>query len=204
MIRSVALLAAVRMGKQLKSNDEDVEVYAFSLEIIITELVQYSLYLMIAIMANVLNDTAFVLLGFCAFRLWGGGPHMKTFGRCLISSGSTIAILVALSLPVWPSTLRYTAEALIFFLALITIQRWVPAGKASITNKEIIKSRRQKTFMVLAVLTAAIAIMEVRNDYEWLQPLLMGIVGCTFFIMPIGYKFLSWLDSVLDNNRREV
>ncbi|MEQ8173566.1 MAG: accessory gene regulator B family protein [Syntrophomonadaceae bacterium] len=202
-MRSLALKAACQLGAYLQASDEEIEVYAYSTEIILVQTVQTSVYIAIAAATGYLLPALLVMTGFSGFRFLAGGPHLNTFLRCLIFSGLTIAVLVVVSLPAWPNYLRYTSEVIMVFTTLYVTYKWVPAGTEKKTMHDPVLRRRQKTktLVFIIVLSALLVLLEIKHQDLIIQALLAGVIGSALFIFPWGYKIMLSCDTLLDKAR---
>lgn len=199
-MRSLALRAACQLGEYLQASEEDIEIYAYSAEIILVQTVQSCVYIAIAAMTGYLLPALLVMIGFSGFRFLAGGPHLNTFMRCLIFSGLTVAILVAVSVPQWPDYLRHMAEGLMLLLTLFVIWKWVPAGteKKTIRDSALRKRQKIKTLVFVLSLAALLLLLEIKNQDLIIQALLAGVIGSALFIFPWGYKTMLLCDTFLD------
>lgn len=202
-MRNLALKAACQLGEYLQASDEQIEVYAYSTEIILVQTVQTSLYIAIAAATGYLLPALLVMAGFSGFRFLAGGPHLNTFLRCLVFSGLTVAVLVAVSIPVWPDSVRYLTEAVMLILTLYVTYKWVPAGTEKKTVRDPALRRRQKikTLAFIFILSGLLLLMEIKNQDLITQALLAGVIGSALFIFPWGYKIMQSCDAYLDNSR---
>lgn len=203
-MRSLALRAASQLGRYLQANDEEIEVYAYSAEIILVQTVQTSIYIAIAAAAGCLLPALLVMIGFSGFRFLAGGPHLNTFLRCLLFSGLTIAALVAVSLPAWPNYLRHISEVLMVFTTLYVTYKWVPAGTEKKTVYDPVLRHRQKTktLVFIIFLLVLLVLLEIQHQDLIIQALLAGVMGSALFIFPWGYRIMHLCDTLLDNSRR--
>lgn len=202
-MRSLALKAACQLGEYLQASDEEIEVYAYSTEIIIVQTVQTSVYISIAAATGYLFPALLVMAGFSGFRFLAGGPHFNTFLRCLVFSGLTVAVLVAVSVPVWPEPIRYVAEVIMLVLTLYVTYKWVPAGTDKKTVRDPTLRRRQKIKTLVFIISFAVllVLLEIKNQDFIIQALLAGVIGSALFIFPWGYKIMLALDTLLDSSR---
>jgi accessory gene regulator B len=202
-MRSLALKAACQLGEYLQASDEEIEVYAYSAEIILVQTVQTSVYIAIAAATGYLLPALLVMAGFSGFRFLAGGPHLNTFLRCLVFSGLTVAVLVAVSIPAWPEPVRYGAEAFMLLATLYVTYKWVPAGTEKKTVRDPALRRRQKikTLVFIIAFSALLVLLEIKNQDLVTQALLAGVIGSALFIFPWGYRTMLSCDTLLDHSR---
>ena len=206
MLKKMASQAAGQMGHHLQASDDDISVYAYSLEIVFIGICQISGYLFVAILLGLFMPTFLVILSHTGFRFFGGGYHLKTFARCLIFSGLLIAFLVWVALLPWPVWLTWYVLGSTALAAILIIYKWVPAGteKKTIQDPKLRKRQKEKTFL-FALLTLAITIiLELHHYPQYAQSLIMGVWGALFCISPWGYAFWETVDRILDEWRKEA
>lgn len=78
--------------------DEDTEIYEFGFELLLADLLNFSVILLIGGIAHQLWPTVLYILIFIGLRSVGGGYHAKTHLRCHIGTiGVYILFLLLLS-----------------------------------------------------------------------------------------------------------
>jgi len=193
------------MGHSLQSSEDDISVYAYSLEIIFIGVCQIVGYLMVAACLGFFTPTFLVMLSHTGLRFFGGGYHLKTFSRCLIWSGLFIAGLVWVSMLSWPEWAGWSASAFTGLAAVLAIHEWVPAGteKKPLTDPAARKKQKKKTLAFALILLAVVIILQLNGYSQPAQALITGAVGSLFCISPWGYAFWGSLDHALDHLRKE-
>ncbi|MEN6391981.1 MAG: accessory gene regulator B family protein, partial [Syntrophomonas sp.] len=162
-----------------------------------------SVYIALAAATGYLLPALLVMIGFSGFRFLAGGPHLNTFLRCLIFSGVTVAVLVAVSIADWPEVVRYVAEVVMLLLTIYVIYKWVPAGteKKTVHDPALRWRQKIKTLVFIIVLSALLALLEIKHQDLIIQALLAGVIGSALFIFPLGYKIMLSCDTLLDKAR---
>lgn len=203
MMRSLALRAASQLGEYLQASEEEIEIYAYSTEIILVQTVQTCVYIAIAAATGYLVPALLVMIGFSGFRFLAGGPHLNTFMRCLIFSGLTVALMVAVSVPHWPEYVRYITEGFMLILTLYVTYKWVPAGteKKTVRDPRLRKIQKIKTLFFIITFAALLVLLEIKHQELIIQALLAGVIGSALFILPWGYNIMSSCDILLDKTR---
>ncbi len=188
------------MGHYLQSNDDDISVYAYSLEIIFIGVCQIGAYLIIAALLGLFMPVFLLMLSHTGFRFFGGGYHLKTFSRCLIFSGLLIAVLVWLALLPWPAWMSWFVFGLTALAALFVIYQWVPAGteQKAISDPKSRSRQKVKTLIFALLSLGSAMILNLSDHPQSAQALILGAAGALFCIIPLGYAFWGSLDHILD------
>lgn len=200
MLRNVSLRAAGYMGRTLQASAMQIQIYAFSVEIAMRIIIQMSLYLLISLLLGVFWQTLVVLLTLVAWRTIAGGSQFKIFPRCLIISGLIVALLVFLSLPLWPRAVIYSLIPLMFIAGILAIDKWVPGGyiKKFTRNAQQRARKKHQTFILLLICTTMSVLLEYFNCRLYSQCLVVGILGGVFLLSPWGFGLLAFIDKALD------
>lgn len=206
MVKELAIRLALNLGEKLQVDDDEIEVYAYGLEILLCSIVKILFLFGLAIFFHLFLPTLLVLLGWIAFRVPGGGAHMETYSHCL-STG--LFIMLGLALLSTVEIDLYGQLVLWFFttiLALVCIVRWVPAGTSKkqvllATNRRKQKVATSKSLFVWFILVLYMVVLGFGHSA---QALALGACGGLYGITPIGYRSLEWLDrSITKMERRE-
>lgn len=201
MIKTLSMRIASNLGFQLQSSTAEVEVYAYGLESFFNNFFAVVLLFFIAWGLHLFIPTLFVVAAFGLIRVPGGGAHLKTYPRCLISSLSAMLILAKLSTIVQPVetwTLLLGAAAL--FAGFGVVKAWVPAGteKKMVTDPAQIKQQKYITSATLLTAILAASWCIYRGFSGQCLAVIMGSMWGLFIITPLGYQLFHILDQGLD------
>jgi accessory gene regulator B len=120
MIRTVSMNIAEKLEKQLQCDKERVEIFAYGLQIILGTGFKLVLILLISLMLDTFHTTLICLITYIAFRNFGGGVHLTTYSRCLVTGLIVFAVLGKLAV--------HDMETGILLLLLIIISlMWICA-----------------------------------------------------------------------------
>jgi accessory gene regulator B len=205
LIKRLSDRMATAMGIHLQSSEEEIQVYAYGLEIIFCSLSKIVLFFLISALLGIFEYALLVFLAFAIFRTLGGGVHLKTYARCL-----TVGLILLLFLTKLASTWNYVnsfvwiALIAVSILAVIAIILWIPAGteKKTITDPQDIMGQKRKTAVFL-VIWLVCTVMLIKIGYPgYATALILGAFGSLFMISPWGYYLLGKLDFYLDKSKQ--
>lgn len=200
MIKSFSQKLAKWLGKYLTCREEDLEIYAYGLEIILGGILKIGLLLLISLRLNILLTTVLCTIGFVEIRFFGGGGHFCTYTRCLAGSLAILLLLGKIATLNLNINLIFILIFLNIFLGVYAIIKWIPAGthKKTVTDENQRTKQKLKTLIML-VIYVGMALIFVQYQ---LRPsafsLLLGILASFFLITPLGYFFLQSIDRFLD------
>lgn len=205
MVKKMSLYLAGVMVRNLHEPSAEAEVYAYGLENLINNVVELLLLIMLSLLLDLFVPAMLVLLAFAGLRIPGGGAHLGTFPRCLVSSVASILLLALCSqhvpdLGIW----NVPVSMGIMALGLVIIVIRVPAGTQKKTVSEAALRQRQKyiTATTLLIITAAAIILFEKGRGASAYALLAGGVWAFFIICPPGYRLFDTIDKIMDRKRR--
>jgi len=201
MIRTVSRNMAEKLGKQLQCDEERVEVFAYGLQIILGTGFKLVLILLISLILDTFHTTLVCLITYIAFRNFGGGVHLTTYSRCLVTGLAVFAVLGKLAVHDMKTNILSLLLIATSLLWIYAITKWVPAGteKKQVTDRYIRLKQKQKTGWVLMLwviaCTASISYRLTQHAFASL----LGAFEALFLISPWGYSTAKALDNLLDN-----
>ncbi|KJS23306.1 MAG: hypothetical protein VR72_01870 [Clostridiaceae bacterium BRH_c20a] len=205
MIKGISKNLAKWMGNQLASREDELEVYAYGLEIILGGIFKIGLLLLIASQLNILSTTVLCTLGFVGIRFFGGGVHLCTYPRCLAGSLTILLILGKIA------AFNLSVDFLFIFifatlcLGVYSIIKLVPAGthKKTVTDKKLRTKQKIKTSIIFIIYLVIILIFMRYQLVSWAFSVVFGVLASFFLITPLGYFFLQSIDNLLDLLRQK-
>ena len=200
-MHSLASNLAKRLGNSLHSSREQIDIYAYGLEVLLMTLITLAVVFGLAQLLGSAATTLVFLAVFAPFRSIGGGSHLSTYPRCLLFG---TCLMVGLGYWAGISIQPYTLLGLLLLttlLALYAIVKWIPADtvKRPITDEKV--KSRQKLYMRLAVYIWFI-IVATLTRYDLLNyafAMVVGALGSLFLMTPWGYWLLEAIDKTLNN-----
>jgi len=199
VIKKLSLVLAQAISHNIET-DQQIEVYAYGLEIILGSFTKLISLLILSYFLGISWPMLFVLLSFIPMRLFGGGVHLSTYLRCLVLGVLMLLILARLSL------VNVTDNFLLFFLLFVTlvtaqtVYRWVPAGteKKTIVNPKLRAQQKIKTIRILLGIVTASLILLMFDRRQEAFALLVGLGASSLLMTPFGYKPIRFIDNLLD------
>lgn len=200
MIRTISRNMAEKLGKQLQCDEERVEVFAYGLEIILGTGFKLFSILLISVILNIFCTTLICLLTYIAFRSFGGGVHLSTYSRCLVTGLAIFTIFGKLAAVDMENQLLLFLLITISLLWVYSIIKWVPAGteKKQVRDANVRLKQKQKTAGVLVLWCMACAVLIRYNLTYYAFASLLGAWVSLFLITPWGYRAVKALDNILD------
>lgn len=191
---------------QRTSENHDVTVLAYGLQIVLGELIKLVLIIFLAIITNTLATTGLCLIIYIAIRKYGGGVHLSTYLRCLIFGVFLLVGLGNLATVEIASQLLMGAATLVSILGVVSIVKWVPAGtkKKTITKPTERLKQKNKTTFILAIWLLAVSLLIKLKLNTFALSLILGAAASFILLTPWGYKAMETLEALLDFRRKEV
>ena len=93
MVKVFSKRLAAGLGSRLQSDIDQIEVYAYGLELVLYAIIKVVVILGSAFILGILESTLYYLCSFILLRFFGGGVHLSTYGRCL-AVGLISAVIV--------------------------------------------------------------------------------------------------------------
>lgn len=206
MIKTIALNMAKNLGNTLDS-EENVEVYAYALQRVLTLVINLMLIFLAAFWLKIIPTTLAFLAVFIPFRAFGGGVHLNTIPRCIIIGSSLMlgSAYLAAETGIQPYWL-YILFLFTVLFTLLCIAKWVPAGteKNPVRDSEIINMQK-RNMLISAVAWAGLVnafIFSGRNDLA--LAMIIGAIVSTALISPSGFYLMGFIDRILNNLGKEV
>ncbi len=142
---------------------EDIEIYEYGLEILILTVFELISIILISIFLSKLFVTLLFLLSFCVLRLFAGGYHAKTSGRCYLAFLTVYAVYLfiqylSLPLTVVPIAFSAISELIILLYAPVDHENKRLSAKTS-------KRCRLISILVVSVETLAVVILFLTKSH---------------------------------------
>ena len=146
MLNKVSTLLAKKLAENLGEEKEEIYIYGFEL-IISTFLGLASIMLFSGFMSEVLSGIVFFLV-FIPLRLFAGGYHATTYGKCFIISNLSYMIILFLKNITW-EIVPIEAWFVILIAMSFYIAKHAPVLNASQPINEYKQNRSRKIAMVI-------------------------------------------------------
>lgn len=201
MMDKITSSIAERLGNTLKASPEQIEIYAYGLELLILPIINLIMVFILAYVIGILPNVFAFLLVFAPFRLWGGGVHLTSSIRCLIVSTIIIVGLSSLSMINISAVLLYALLFSSFLLGLYVTEKWVPACSQEKPITDYEKRIRQKKYMLVLIIfwLFACLIMVKMNFCSYVLALILGAISSLLLMTPGGFYLIGAIDKKLDD-----
>ena len=188
MIKKLSKKLSVSLSKSLDGNSEDVEIWAYGLELLLNGTIKFGLIAGLSAILGTFKPTFLILITFAAFRSFG-----------------VIKFLILGSISnVKGNMFNYNLLFYVtLFLGILTIIKWVPGDTEikPIKNKEDRKKQKVKTTIVLILWIIIVQILIRLNSFKYILPITLGALTSFIFITPLGYWFITSIDNILDKTK---
>lgn len=213
-IEKIANITARKVGKYLKSPeyiseivskkkgreitldyDECIEVFSYSLEVIIGESIKMIIMCLIAYFLGVLDITVSVLIGFCVLRTYAGGFHMKTYSKCFVTTVVLVALASLFSILI--SNYIYILP-IVIIVSFIAIYLYAPVGSEEkpIETEERKIELKRKSIILFSIFTVTSVLLVVLGFDRLGTGIMAGVFTEGFTITPIGMFMLTKLENI--------
>lgn len=191
-------------GKELELDEDKTDILRYGFEVIIGESIKIIVIFSIAFL---LGFAPYVLVSFLTvgiYRLFSGGYHSETYGRCFINSmvlflgmGKLTQLLIPYFNPPVPLLLGFIV--ITFVWSLWIAFKWAPAETL---NKPLSSSEKvkQKKFSLIWVLFwfAVTGYLSLGYPLEKTGFIILGSLIAhilqTFSVTPLGFKVMGSID----------
>ncbi len=193
---------AQELGALLNSDDNDIEIYSYSMEILILLLATMVCVSFLALLLGSVRTTFAFLAVFAVFRCFGGGAHLSSGKRCVFVSTVMLVAFGYLSCILIP-----TQQILIILVTVTvlagqyTILKWVPAGtvKHKITDNKLRFMQKINMFVSLLIYTIVTFLLITAGSFTFAFALILGAMVSLLLITPLGYNIVAAIDNTFDN-----
>lgn len=207
-IHEVAVKCAAYLARELGSDSRDELRMAYGLEILLGELVKFACMLLLAWILGILPEVLIMGVAAAVLRLASGGEHCSEYYRCFI--GGTLCFLFLGGGVHWLNPLLermglYVIAGASLLVSAFIMWRYAPgetANKPIKSEEDRIKLKR----VSLAIALAYGVFMLISVNITFLQPavlpLAVGMIEQAFTVSPRGYRFMHFIDQMLNFDKR--
>lgn len=207
-ITKLSFELAEHLGKQLDYDADKKDILRYGFEVIIGETLKIITLFAIAYLLGIASYVIVIFLTIGSYRLFSGGYHSATYGRCFILSlglflgiGKLVQFILT-NITVNPPTL-FTLSIITFVFSLLTAVKWAPTEAI---NKPLSQPKRekQKRLSIMWVITWFIVVMAILGIFspEKYSLIIIGTIIGHFLqaasITPLGIKSLKTMDILAD------
>lgn len=183
---------SAKLAKKLveHSEDEKEDVYIYGLELIISTVVELASILLISYLLFELKSGLIFLIMFVPLRLFTGGYHAKTYGKCFVISNCAYLTILVLKYIMWdniPSEIWI--ELLLIASCYIAANAPVINQAQPINEYKQMRSKRIARFILITEI-AAIAILSVSHK-ELMSMSVLSICLVAAFMLITDKSFMQ-------------
>lgn len=191
MVKKLSDSIALYLSNELQYDQEKKEIISYGLEIFLGESFKIIAGLILSLILGIFSYTLIGMTCFIGFRVFIGGAHNETYGKCFITS-----VILMLCMGVLGKYYYYVVNSnlwvifIIYGLACIATLLWVPAGteKKEIKNETLRKKMKIKTIFLLTSWMILMLCILSTNFYQYVFSSILGVIFAFFFITPLAYK----------------
>lgn len=191
---------------QLKEGHEKRGVYYYAFQVIIGSLVKAFLVVSISLLTGSLIPAILMIGVFGSLRIFAGGYHMDTYGRCICTS-LTLFIISSVfdqyTYKYWSNFQLFLLVAVTFIFSIAASIKWAPLDNP---NRPITEPKEIKRFRTLTLLyefiwlIASLAFIYFKI-WEYKLVVIAGCFGVIleiFTITPVGTRFFDLIKGQLN------
>lgn len=200
MNRDLALKISAKLAEKLDGSKQDVEIWAYGLEIILNSVIKFLIIAVLSVFLGIFQYTMFCIIAFAFFRHFGGGVHFSTYLRCLSFGVMTFLISGKIASLDKLSIIQEMFFYMTLVLGVLTIVKWVPADtkKKPIKEKEKIKEQKMKTTVVLVFWLILTIFLDEQGKNTYIPAIVLGVFESLLFMTPFGYWMINGIDNFLN------
>lgn len=203
-IHELSVRFAAYLAQELDSNNQQEQRMAYGLEILLGEIIKLLTIVLFSWLLGILAEVLIITISAGILRLASGGEHCSEYYRCLI--GGTVWFLllgwgVSIINNIFNQATINITVGLLFLIAFVMILKYAPGE----TENKPINSRDEKkkfkkwsiVIMVIYIFVILLTVTQsVLNNHT--IAVAIGIMAQAFTVTPYGYKFIHFIDRVLD------
>ncbi len=199
-MQKLAKAMAGLLGKQLQTDQDQIEIFAYSLEVLMGTVFEIFAIIFLAFLLNILGPTSICLLVFCSIRFLGGGVHCNSYSKCLVTASLSLLGLGKLASFPHSQTLLSSSWVLALLLSIYAVSRWLPAGtvKKVIRDEALRLKQKRKVSVLLGIWLVAAALLSHCGLDSYALAVVLGILSSLFLSSPWGYQAIKILDNLSD------
>lgn len=206
MIENLSKYIASYLGNNLRSDQDEITIYTYALQIIIGVIVKFSIIIILAILMDTYDTALVFLLTFSFFRWIGGGTHLSNYLACLLF-GVFLVCSMAKACQLWEGTSFLVPLFIVVLVyAVFVCIRWVPGGteKKAINNPIERKKQKKEAFIALTIWSVMVLCLIHVGKNSLVLAAILAVFWSSFFISPWGYRAIGMIDYWINNRDKEV
>lgn len=163
MINKISVLLSEGIGSKLNSSDNEKEVYAYSIEVLLSLLLNIIILSVAAYILNKKLELLIFIIFLSGLRTFAGGYHARTHMECILLSLSFFVISAMCG-----TYLKQYGEIILVFGVIFSILMVFWLAPSETENKPLSKNERKKykvisRIIVITLGLAAVALYFIRD-----------------------------------------
>jgi accessory gene regulator B len=156
MIGKISVFLSEGIGSRLNSSDNEKEVYAYSIEVLLSLLINLLILSSVAYIFNKVLELLIFIIFLSGLRVYAGGYHSRTHAECFVVSLSAFVITVVCGI-----YLSQYGEVILVFGVIFSIFMVFRLAPADTENKPLSKNERKKYKIISRVIVLALSLAAV-------------------------------------------
>lgn len=196
MINNLAHNLSKGLGKNINASQDEIEIYAYGIEILLGIIIKFSLVVVFALLFGILKTVLIFMFTFSLFRFLGGGVHLSTYLRCLTFGLLLVLGVGYLATILLPNHILISLFTTTLLIGVLVTIKWVPAGteKKQITDPQERLQQKRKFLYILSIYAIVVTLLLWQNHHTYAQACIYGSFLSSFLITPWGYSVMNTVD----------
>lgn len=170
MINKISVFLSEGIGVKLNSSDNEKAVYAYSIEVLLSLLLNLMILSLTAYVLNKKLELLIFIIFFSGLRTFAGGYHARTHAECIFLSFS-IFVISAMS----GTYLKQYGEIILTFGVIFSISMVFWLAPSETENKPLSKNERKKYKVISRIIVVTLSLaaaflyyLRVETDYIYI------------------------------------
>lgn len=168
VIEKLAMKTAVFFSDNDIIDSDDIEAYAFGLEIMFSTLINFAVVIIIAVLTGEIPAFTFFTAAFISLRLNAGGFHAKTHKGCVVILIAALFVYAA-AFRLLPGTAKNISAVVFLIISTFTTFMFAPVEHQNnpLSNKSRLKLRKRAIIIQLIWLSLCVLLFFLRPDFAF-------------------------------------
>jgi len=181
---------------ELNLSDERREVIAYGMETLVSTLLGLFGIVLFGYLFDLLVPALIISLTALATRVYTGGAHCSSMGRCTIATIIIFMVLAYISTSLLKPSLILIAGG--YITSIIFIVRYAPAEVKEKPLSETHKRQLRRGAIILAIVLGVLVLLLTMYNKEHISMyIIIGFLWQCLNTSPLGFKFITCSDEFL-------
>lgn len=206
-ILKLSYACAKKLAIVLNENHNKRAIYYYGFYMVFSTLLEGIILISVSLLLGILVPTILITCVFGFLRMFAGGFHFDTLGRCLfISMGLFIvfALISQYTYKYWNITSVAIFLFMVFAFSLVSAIKYAPKDTPTkpITDPVEIAKFKRLSIVYLGIWLIVCSILTVLAQYMYAIAMGFGVLLEIFSITPIGHLFFNKIKGGLNNKSK--